>query len=229
MFPLLLLHSVPTLQQPAPDSFDLTTARMVQAGDWVGLEALARKALEADRKDARAWAALGSALLNRGQGKEGRQALEEAERLDPNNVRALYYLGILHAVNKDRPATLATLGRLAGSSFAAAHALSRLPEIENLLTDGLVQNIDFAKVRILNQPMAPPYPFKAKLARIQGTVVVELTVDRTGIPVSVQAVEGPEELRETAEIYAIGWTFQPWKDPGIPLYRFKLTMPFRLR
>jgi len=43
-------------------------------------------------------------------------------------------------------------------------------------------------------------------------------------------VEGPAQLRQTAENYAMGWKFEPAMLNGVAqTARFKLTMPFRLR
>ena len=91
-------------------------------------------------------------------------------------------------------------------------------------------HFDFSQIRVLYQPPAPPYPPKAKAAGIQGTVIVELTVDTQGIPYSAKGIAGPVELRPTAEAYALKWKFSPALMNGKPQYaRFKLTMPFRLR
>lgn len=93
-----------------------------------------------------------------------------------------------------------------------------------------VVDFDFSQMKIKFQPPAPPYPPLAKIARIQGTVVVEITVGPDGIPLSAHAVEGPAQLRDTAEKYAMQWKFEPAMLNGVPqTARFKLTMPFKLR
>jgi bla regulator protein BlaR1 len=95
---------------------------------------------------------------------------------------------------------------------------------------GSTQKVDFGKVKVVHQPPPPAYPAQAKEQKIQGTVVVELIVDKTGMPIKVEALEGPAELRETAENYARKWRFAPVKQKGKPVQvSFKLTMPFRLR
>jgi TonB family protein len=90
--------------------------------------------------------------------------------------------------------------------------------------------IDFAAIKIRFQPPAPPYPPLAKIAGIQGTVVVDLTVDESGSPARARAIEGPPQLRACAEAYAMRWLFQPYFAGGkaIPVH-FRLVMPFRLR
>ncbi|BDU72600.1 M56 family metallopeptidase [Mesoterricola silvestris] len=91
-------------------------------------------------------------------------------------------------------------------------------------------DVDFSQVKIAHQPAAPAYPPEAKIARIQGTVEVRVTIDEQGVPIAVEAVSGPEELRPTAVDYAKGWTFAPLLRDGKPVKaRFLITMPFRLR
>ncbi|HLO66806.1 MAG TPA: energy transducer TonB [Holophaga sp.] len=108
----------------------------------------------------------------------------------------------------------ATAGGLAVAGSGSAH----------------VVDFDFSQMKIKFQPPAPPYPPLAKIARIQGTVVVEIVVGPDGIPQSAHAVEGPQQLRQTAEQYAMGWKFEPAMLNGVAqTARFKLTMPFRLK
>lgn len=91
-------------------------------------------------------------------------------------------------------------------------------------------DFDFSQIRVRYQPPAPHYPTEAKLARVQGTVVLSLIIDPKGEPVRVDAEEGPVPLLTTAIAYALDWRFEPALLNGVPQYaRFKLTMPFRLR
>jgi protein TonB len=93
-----------------------------------------------------------------------------------------------------------------------------------------VMDFDFSQMKVKYQPPPPPYPPLAKIARIQGTVVVEIIVGTDGIPTSAHAIEGPPQLRTVAENYAMGWKFEPAMLNGAPqTARFKLTMPFKLR
>jgi TonB family protein len=90
--------------------------------------------------------------------------------------------------------------------------------------------MDFSKVRVKHQPDPPAYPPEAKAARIQGTVVVSVTIGTDGRVTDVRGLSGPPELQPCAIEYARGWAFEPAKVKGkaVPA-RFKLTMPFRLR
>jgi TonB family protein len=90
--------------------------------------------------------------------------------------------------------------------------------------------IDFSKIHVKHQPDAPPYPPEAKAARIQGTVVVGVSIDTNGKVTDAKALSGPSELHACAVDYAKSWEFEPAKVKGKPVpARFKLTMPFRLK
>jgi len=113
---------------------------------------------------------------------------------------------------------------------APSKGADRTPKVASNATSPGQADFDFSQIRVIHQPPAPPYPPEAKAAGIQGTVVVELTVDTYGIPYSAKALTGPVELRPTAEAYALKWKFSPALLNGVPQYaRFKMTMPFRLR
>lgn len=90
-------------------------------------------------------------------------------------------------------------------------------------------DVDFSQVLPRHRPAPPPYPPMAKIARIQGTVVVEVVVGRDGVPIQAYALEGPIQLRDTAINYVLNWRFQPCEINGCTsLSRFRLTMPFTL-
>jgi bla regulator protein blaR1 len=122
---------------------------------------------------------------------------------------------------------LATLGA-AGLSAAAIGAPKPAPKSESVAPDPV--DMDFSKIRVKHQPDAPPYPSEAKAARIQGTVVVLVTIGANGQVTEAKALSGPPELHTCAVDYAKSWTFKPVEVKGKPVSaRFKLTMPFRLR
>ena len=88
----------------------------------------------------------------------------------------------------------------------------------------------FSKIRVKHQPDAPTYPSEAKTARIQGTVVVRVTIGEDGKVTDAKALAGPPELQSCAVEYAKAWEFEPAKLKGKPVpARFKLTGPFRLK
>lgn len=99
-----------------------------------------------------------------------------------------------------------------------------------LVTTGEPVEMQFSQIKVKHQPEPPAYPPEAKEQRIQGTVVVILTIDTEGKATDCWAESGPEELRACAVGYARAWEFEPAMVNGkVVEARFKLTMPFRLR
>lgn len=135
----------------------------------------------------------------------------EPVRVDGKAVKAQFKLTMPFRLRGEEPATKISQGKVDA-------------------TPGEAQDTDFSRIKIALKPPAPAYPAEAKAQRMQGIVVVEITVNEQGVPVGVRALSGPEELRSTAMGYAEQWRFQPHKVNGKPVKaRFKLTMPFRLR
>ncbi len=91
-------------------------------------------------------------------------------------------------------------------------------------------DLEFSQIKIKKQPPTPPYPSMARVLRIQGTVVIEITINPAGYPVRVEAKQGPGALLMSAVGYALMWEFEPARLNGAPQWaRFRLTMPYRLR
>jgi protein TonB len=76
----------------------------------------------------------------------------------------------------------------------------------------------------------PPYPDFARRARVQGAVVLLMTVDERGLPMQVSLLDGHPALREAALQAARQWRFEPARMDGRPVTAtFKLTLKFSLR
>jgi len=75
----------------------------------------------------------------------------------------------------------------------------------------------------------PSYPESAKLAGIQGTVVVDIIIGKSGEVESVQAVSGPKELRSAAADAVKQWKWEPFLLNGKEIrVRTKATINFVL-
>jgi protein TonB len=91
------------------------------------------------------------------------------------------------------------------------------------------REISSASIRILSQ-VQPTYPAMAKLARIQGPVVLRMTIDSQGIPTEVQVASGHHALQAEAVRAARLWRFVPATVDGLPTAAtFQLTILFTLR
>ena len=110
------------------------------------------------------------------------------------------------------------------SGNAGADTPMQLPDLAKIV------DFDFSQIKVKRQPPAPPYPAYAKERAIQGTVVITLTIDPSGSPITAEALAGPSELLITAIRFGLQWEFEPARLNGIPQWaRFELTMPFKLR
>nr|WP_320133154.1 TonB family protein [uncultured Holophaga sp.] len=91
-----------------------------------------------------------------------------------------------------------------------------------------MSGLNSTQLKIRRQPPPPRYPPAARLAGVQGTVVVQITTDSKGIPKIALVVSGPGALVETAIAYALQWRFVPTLNGRPQAARFTLTMPFQL-
>ena len=86
-----------------------------------------------------------------------------------------------------------------------------------------------AQVQILSQ-VQPTYPILAKMTRVQGPVVLRMTIDRHGVPTEVLVASGPQPLQAEAVRAAKLWRFVPATVDGQAVAAtFQLTILFSLR
>ena len=96
-------------------------------------------------------------------------------------------------------------------------------------TKSVTAEIPSTEVVVTKQPSRPPYPAIVAKARIQGLVVVEITIGADGVPVSAKALSGPAQLHDFAVDWARQWRFRPYSVDGAPQQaKFVLRMDFRL-
>jgi len=82
---------------------------------------------------------------------------------------------------------------------------------------------------VKSRPSSPEYPRVAKIAKIQGTVTVEVLIDTDGVPISAKALNGPPPLFQASEEYCMKWRFEPILYDGKPTKaRFKLQVVFKI-
>jgi protein TonB len=69
----------------------------------------------------------------------------------------------------------------------------------------------------LIQKTAPIYPPIAKAARIQGTVVLQATISKTGTIENLRVVSGPGMLQDNALSAVRSWRYRPYLLNGEPV------------
>ncbi len=63
----------------------------------------------------------------------------------------------------------------------------------------------------------PTYPAIAKAARIQGTVVLQATISKTGAIENLRVISGPPMLQAGALSAVKGWRYKPYQLNGEPV------------
>jgi TonB family protein len=75
----------------------------------------------------------------------------------------------------------------------------------------------------------PVYSLAAEQAKVQGDVVVKLTLDKSGAVQSAEVVSGDPQLTEAATKAAQRWIFEPFYKNGEPIaVTTKMTFQFRV-
>jgi periplasmic protein TonB len=69
----------------------------------------------------------------------------------------------------------------------------------------------------LLEKTVPQYPAIAKAARIQGTVVLQATISRTGLIQNLKVVSGPPMLQQAAVDAVRSWRYKPYFLNGDPV------------
>jgi TonB family protein len=69
--------------------------------------------------------------------------------------------------------------------------------------------------RLLSQPSHWEYPPEALKNGIQGFVSLRVVIDEQGIPVSANAYNGPQEIRQSAEAFIRACRFSPLTTDNI--------------
>ncbi|HTL97322.1 MAG TPA: tetratricopeptide repeat protein [Holophagaceae bacterium] len=205
------------IQSAALGAKDFTArcGELSRAKDWPGLEALARTQMAADPKDAAAQAALGFALLAQNKTGEGKAACEAALQLDPKRADALYYLGIAYAQAGDA-AGVAEVGRRVGTvSTDALQTYWQIPVIEDAVLGH--PELPIFQASVLHFESMSMDSVKEAAGPYTGPLVVALTVDADGRPMSAHSLLAPAGVVMPLELAAMRWLVEPVKVDGKPV------------
>jgi protein TonB len=70
---------------------------------------------------------------------------------------------------------------------------------------------------MLVKKVPPTYPLEAKVARVQGTVLLNVSISKTGAVTAVDVVSGPDLLQSAAVDAVKQWQFRPFSLLGQPV------------
>jgi len=100
--------------------------------------------------------------------------------------------------------------RLAGALFLAMLACAAVAQEPRLVSGE-------EAARHLIERTEPKYPSMAQLARIQGSVILRVTIDEQGRVAEAKPISGHPMLIEAAIPAVKGWKFAPFLDNGSPV------------
>ena len=120
------------------------------------------------------------------------------------------------------PAGASALPGISGPNAASIPAPTMQPE-------GPVKIGGNVKEPKLINSVAPIYPASARSSGVQGDVVIDTTIDKTGKVVKMHVVSGPVMLRGSALDSLKRWKFEPSRLDGEPVdVQMQVTIKFRL-
>jgi protein TonB len=103
-------------------------------------------------------------------------------------------------------------GRIAlGVAFATVLAFAQTAPPSPIRVGGNVQQAN------LVSRVTPAYPADAKRDRVQGTVRLEVTIDKEGHVQSLSVLEGPQVLVQSAVDAVSQWVYRPTLLNGQPV------------
>ena len=111
--------------------------------------------------------------------------------------------------------------------------LTRPPTTDSTVTGAgrsVVLELEPSAVRVLHQ-VQPNYPQLARQAKVQGSVVLQMTIDAQGFPTEVRVVSSTHPAFEGESLrVARLWRFEPARLEGRPMAaKFNLTLHFSLK
>jgi TonB family protein len=111
---------------------------------------------------------------------------------------------------------------IAGPNAAALPAPAAQPEAPTKIGGNVKEPKLIASV-------APAYPLGARSSGVQGDVVIETTIDKSGNVVRTHVVSGPAMLRPSALEALKHWKYEPSRLDGEPVeVQMQVTIRFRL-
>jgi protein TonB len=70
---------------------------------------------------------------------------------------------------------------------------------------------------MVSRPVSPNYPLLAKQMKVQGAVVLEALISKTGSIQDIQILSGPAILSAAAREAVKQWHFKPYYQGGVPV------------
>lgn len=209
-----LLYGIISLPIAYHPAFWLTAARIAETREMVCDEAAASSVAGRDTY-ARALLRLASMLI------------------EPMPAKTLHAIGIFDANIFERrimnltqkPIQLSTTRRIAIAGTCIVVALAACTSALALRMDvspAVAQSeapkklkVKIGALKIVSQ-VQPVYPAEAKKARIEGSVILDVSINKEGVPTNIGVQSGPAELQRSAIDAVRQWRWEPYLLNGEP-------------
>lgn len=129
---------------------------------------------------------------------QGRYLPEDLEIAESDKLIAGAHIDIIELLQSNDPAL-----------FVPPPEAKPLPQISTI-SSGAAQIL-------LLKSVAPHYPVPAKEWRIQGTVSIQIVIQKDGTVSDVKVIDGPAELQNAAVEAVKQWTYRPYVMNGQPV------------
>jgi len=96
-------------------------------------------------------------------------------------------------------------------------ATSEFKESQAAPASGITQVAGDVTRGLLIRQVAPVYPDSARRARIEGTVILEATINKDGVIADLRLISGPKELAPAAIGAVQQWRYKPYLLNGSPV------------
>jgi hypothetical protein len=155
---------------------------------------------------------------------------EKQTTVEPNDPSAWFYLGLAHLAQKNKMGFEVSLKNLASLSDRLKVRLLYQPGADSLLSDGKAPRRISSKEWKARSAPYPDYPAVARTTGIQGGVLLDVWVGADGIPTKVNAIFGPQQLRQSAQDCLFKWKFEPMiqNEKPVPVCLYIILL-YRLR
>jgi protein TonB len=97
-----------------------------------------------------------------------------------------------------------------------AHAANSTPHVVHAQQGPITVSKGVAEGMLLSHPV-PAYPVIAKAAGIQGTVVLQATISKSGVIENLRVISGPQMLQQAALNTVAQWRYRPYLLNGDPV------------
>ncbi|MGH9352120.1 MAG: energy transducer TonB, partial [Terriglobia bacterium] len=96
--------------------------------------------------------------------------------------------------------------------------------VDSGFDSSVVHRVDVKQLKVVHK-VVPPYPVEAKKARIQGKVLLDVTLNKVGEVIEVKVISGPPLLVKSAIDAVRQWRYEP--SPLLPA-RTRITITYTL-